>query len=513
MVRAMSVAAPSASLLFRHVSADRADMYRAIMDLFAAAKRQFRLHLRPDEVRAEARWRPGETPSIETVQQALSQLSEWGNLIAQPDTTRVSSLEDFYRARFLYRLSAPGEAVEAGMAAFAQALARRAELQSVALEDIHARLVSLRLLAAESPLDAAKVHEALRDVIAVFSSLADNAQAFMAGVARSIELQQAEAQALMAYKRRLIDYLERFIGDLVVRSSAIAAALFELSPSIEALLAAAARRETRDAAPDGEQAETDVFGQKLAAWRERWTGLDAWFSSSGQRSSQAELLRGRARSAIPQLLAAIAALNERRSGKSDRSADFRVLALWFAECTTDADAHRLYRAAFALHPARHLALACPEEDVAASTPWSRAPAVQIHPKLRERGSLTPRGAPPKVRDRSGERRLLAAQLAAEQAQLAAARDRLARGEPLLLSELGPLDRHEFRLLLGLIGEALSAQSTPDAPVERQSGDGLVRIRLEPLGPDTHAAVETELGVFSGRDHRLTVWPTHAARVS
>ena len=42
--------------------------------------------------------------------------------------------------------------------------------------------------------------------------------------------------------------------------------------------------------------------------------------------------------------------------RSDRSADFRVLAGWFATCGSDDDAHRLGRAAFAemfsdrLHP-------------------------------------------------------------------------------------------------------------------------------------------------------------------
>jgi uncharacterized protein (TIGR02677 family) len=498
----------NASLLFRHVSADRSELYRAIMDVFASAKRQFRLHLRPDEVRAEALWRADETPTLETVQQALSQLAEWGNLIPQPDTSRVSSLEDFYRARFLYRLSLAGEAVEAGMAAFAAALARRAELQSVALEDILARLEALRGLALEDPLDAAKVHEALRDLSAVFTSLADNAQAFMAGIARSIELQRAEAGALMDYKRRLIEYLERFIGDLVVRSSAIASALSALGPSVETLLASAARRETRDAAPDDNELE-EVFALKLAGWRERWRGLQLWFRDDGQTPSQAELLRGRARSAIPQLLAAIAALNERRSGKSDRSADFQVLARWFAECESESDSHRLYRAAFALSPARHLALVCPDEDTTASTPWADAASVAIHPKLRERGSLTPRGAPPKVRDRSRERMLLAAQIAEEQTRLDAARDKLARGEPLLLSELGTLDRHEFRLLLTLVSEAIAAQTTPDAVVERQSADGLLRVRLEPLAPETRARIETELGVFSGRDHRLTVWPSAA----
>jgi uncharacterized protein (TIGR02677 family) len=378
----------------------------------------------------------------------------------------------------------------------------------VALEDILARLQALTLLAAASELDPAKVHEALRDLSVVFRSLADNAQAFMAGVARSMELQRAEASDLMEYKRKLIDYLERFIGDLVVRSSAIGAVLFELEPQLTRLLAAAARRETRDAAPD-EQALEAVYEHKLRAWRERWTGLCMWFTDTGHGPSQAELLRARARSAIPQLLAAIAALNERRSGKSDRSADFQRLALWFAECEGDLDAHRLYRAAFALSPARHLALVSADEDTPASTSWANAPAIAIHPKLRERGTLTPRGAPPKVRDRSRERALLAAQIAREQQQLEAARAKLARGEPVLLSELGPLDRHELKLLLSLIGEALAHQPTPDASVERASGDGLLRIRLEPLSPDSHARIETEWGVFSGRDHRLTVWQSHA----
>jgi uncharacterized protein (TIGR02677 family) len=492
------------SALFRHITAERADLYRAIMDVFALAKRQFRLHLRPDEVRHEARWSEAGAPTLEVVQQALSQLTEWGNLSAQPDTGRVASIEDFYRARFLYRLSEPGEAVEAAMVAFVQALGRRAELQSVALEDILSRLDSLLVLAQATPLDGVKVHETLRDLIAVFVSLADNAQAFMAGVARTIDLQNADATTLMGYKKRLIDYLERFIGDLVARSSSIAQNLEELGGCAEDLLTAAAAREARDAAPGDASASAVVLEAKLEAWRERWAGLNLWFRRAGHAPSQAELLRARARSAIPQLLAALSELNERRSGKSDRSADFRTLARWFAQCEANEPAHRLYRAAFALSPARHLALCAPGERVSASTPWADAPGITIHPKLRERGTLTPRGAPPRVQDRSRERALLGQQLAAEQAALDAARARIARGEPVLLSELGALDRVEFRLLLGLIGEALAAQRSPHEPVARQSADGLMHIVLEPLGVGSLAAIETEDGVFRGRDHRLTV---------
>lgn len=244
----MSDTPQTAGDLFRHVNADKARLYRMIMESLAAAKRQFRLQLRPDEVQLEAAWQ-GAPPGLEEIQMALSQLAQWGNLESQPDTARVSSIEDFYRARFLYRLSLGGEAVEAALTTFAQALARRSELQTVALEDILGQLNALLALAAEAVPDAAKVHGVLRDLVGVFERLADNAQAFMAGVARTIELQQADAGAVMLFKQRLIDYLQRFVGDLVGRSGAIAQRIAQLNLQIEPLLLLAAQRERRDAAP------------------------------------------------------------------------------------------------------------------------------------------------------------------------------------------------------------------------------------------------------------------------
>jgi uncharacterized protein (TIGR02677 family) len=502
----MSAVGNSAEL-FRHVSAEKSALYRKVMDSFAAAKRQFRLHLRPDEVLAEGEW-SGAPPRIEDIQSALAQLAEWGNLESQPDTARVASLGDFYRARYLYRLSQGGEAVESALAVFEHALRHRAELQTVALEDIANRLQTLLALASETLPDAAKVHEALRDLVRVFDSLADNAQAFMAGIGRSIELQQAEASAVVAYKKRLIDYLERFIGDLVGRSGAIAQHILALAPRIDPLLWQAAQREARDAAPGDIDEQADATNRRCQAWRERWKGLRRWFVSSGFEPPQAELLRSQARSAIPKLLAAVAALNERRSGRSDRSADFRVLAGWFADCADDGESHRLARAAFALNPARHFSLspgAQPgAEDLPASTPWADAPPLRIHPRLREYGEATPRGALPRVQERDQERRLLAVQFREEHAQIEAARVRLASGELTRLSDLGHLDRHAFQLFLGLLGEALTVQSGPDDAVELQSSDGLLYISLEPVGGETSARIVTDAGIFSGRDHLITI---------
>lgn len=492
--------------LFRHISAEKAALYRCIMDVFAAAKRQYRLQLRPDEVLAEARW-PGPPPCIDDVNVALAQLTAWGNLESHPDTARVSSLSDFYRARFLYRLSQGGEAVEAALAFFAQTLQRRAELQTVALEDITSRLQALVVLAGDTDVDVAKIHEPMRDLVRVFEGLAENAQAFMAGVARSIELQQADAGAVASYKRRLIDYLERFMGDLVRRSDSIARLIISLEPYVNAMLEQIVEREARDAAPGDARDQADARDRYWEAWQERWRGLRGWFLSTGNEPPQAELLRARARSAIPQLLSAIAALNERRSGRSDRSADFRVLASWFAGCSDDKAAHRLARAAFAVNPARHFLLnASADAELPAGTSWADAPPLCIHPRLREYGEATPRGPLPRVRDRGQGRALLALQLAQESRQVEAARRRLATGRPARLSDLGELDLHAFCLFLGLLGEALSEQAGPDAPVERRTGDGSLHIRLEPLAANTFAKIATPHGVFAGRDHLITITP-------
>jgi len=112
--------------------------------------------------------------------------------------------------------------------------------------------------------------------------------------------------------------------------------------------------------------------------------------------------------------------------------------------------------------------------------------------------------------RDAERQMLAARLREEHAQIEAARQRLADGRSTPLSQLGTLDPHAFELFLNLLGEALTAQSSPDADVDVQSGDGLLRIRLQPLAVDSAATIHTATGAFSGRDHLVTISRTDAS---
>jgi uncharacterized protein (TIGR02677 family) len=504
---------------FAHLSAPNALLYRDVLMTFARARDRFIVHMRPEDVIADL-GRPGETDEVVA---ALDKLVEWGNLRADPDTSRVTSVEDFHRARYLYQLTAAGQAAEQAIAVYEEAIGRRGSLQSVALADIAAQLRSLADLAQMTDLDPAKVHLLLLGLAERFAGLADNAQAFMASLRRVIDFADGDVDAFIAYKQRLIDYINRFIADLANRGAEIATVLTRIElADVERLLLVAARREAADAVPDlpdedglANAESTDVYEsavtESLNAWRNRWRGLRDWFVSADSRHpSQARLLRGAAVTAITQLIDTVAAFNERRSGRSDRSADFRTLARWFAEAPDDSAAHALWRAAFGLTPARHLTVTpdtvaeWEQEQPAPNTPWREAPPVRISPQLRKTGSYERRGRPNRVADRADQRQLLAAQAAREAAETGAARARLRTDGPVLLSELGTLDTRAFRLFLGLLGDALSARSPGDTEVRTTTGDGTMEIRLSLVPDGRTVVIPTEDGELRGPQHLVEI---------
>ncbi|MGA7704115.1 MAG: DUF2397 family protein, partial [Solirubrobacteraceae bacterium] len=78
---------PSEFKPFAHLATPNVALYRRVMAEFVTAKRRFVVHLRTEDLH-EALTR-GESDGhihIDTVADALSQLVEWGNLRADPDT-------------------------------------------------------------------------------------------------------------------------------------------------------------------------------------------------------------------------------------------------------------------------------------------------------------------------------------------------------------------------------------------------------------------------------------------
>lgn len=492
---------------FAYLDTEKTPLYRALMGLFGEAKAHFLIHLRPAEILSELDAQLGpEYNSPGDVESALSQLCDWGNLRRAQDTD-VRTVEEFYRPRYLYQLTREGEAAERAVRTYEEGIVHPGELQTAALGVIREQLQALLTLADKAELDVKKIHLTLSTLRTYFDQLTTKAQIFIGSIQRAIDLHGYEIEVFILYKEKLIDYLERFIGELLIAADEIARIIQELEQvGIERMLQAAAAHDLVDALAPGPNELPKVERE----WALRWAGLKKWFVTSKEAPSQAETLRSCARSAIPSLLIAISGIHDRRVAKCDRPTDLKLLARWFAQAESDAEAHRLWRAAFALNAARHLRIdaltldARDQDPVAATASWLESTPILISPRLRMTGVQHRRGRPADVIDRTAEKERLALMARQEAEQIEAARQKLATNQLNRLSELGQLSRNEFQLLLDLLGKALAAQRAPEAKVVTTSSDGSLEITLWPTPDHTLATIDTSEGEFHGRDHYLQI---------
>ncbi len=501
------VTTSSSYTVFAHLNVENTPLYRAILGHFVAERARFVISLRPSELLPVLSPEFNVSPAALDI--ALGQLRAWGNLDDTADNADAATIEEFYQRRRLYQLSAAGEAAEHALTVFDEYLHRPGELQTTALQDIGELLDALLPLLADNPPDDAKIHQVLTSLVARFEQLTLRAQSFMRGLQSTLELHGIGVDAFLAYKEKLIDYLEKFIGELVIATGRISESLANLEQcGVSLAFTAAARRELVDALDPA----PDALGQAERRWHEAWAGLRRWFIP-GESPSQAELLRARARSAIPALLTAVSQINDRRASRADRAADFASLARWFAEAPDDLACHRLWRVAFALAPARHLRInaeTLSERTARTETPrtsWLEGIPIWLSPRLRARGFHTPRGTSPAVIDRAAEKAHLRL-LAREQAEQATrARRHLTEGGRRRLADLGPLEDDAFRLFLDLLGHALTQRRDQTGPIDIESADGTLRIRLDPVPDGPIVTLATAHGEFHGRDHWITIEPT------
>jgi hypothetical protein len=414
-----------------------------------------------------------------TIEARLQQLTEWGNLLATRDSSEVSLIEDFYRPRFLYQLSAEGEAAEAAIQFYYEQIDRPGELQVAALGDIIVSLQEIETLLASKQQDDAKLLSAFKNLAARFEELTSKAQTFMRSLQQTIDLYGVSVDDFLKYKEMLIGYLERFIGELVTATNQIAGRLRSFQPLLmEEAFDRLAARELIDMMNPSETMKK----QTHSAWQRRWLGLCRWFLGETGKASQAEILRHRARSAIP-------------------------------EANDDAELHKLWRAAFALSPSRHYAInseTLEERDahpVPAKTSWLDADPVWITPRLRQSGRSVAKGPAKSIIDKRREKEALKQMNAEQTRQIAETRTILATNQRLRLSEVARLNTHAFELFLDLLGEALARKYEADASVLAPSSDGSRTIHMEPIPDAPIVTIPTEDGELSGTDHWITIKDT------
>ncbi|HET9598164.1 MAG TPA: TIGR02677 family protein [Anaeromyxobacteraceae bacterium] len=486
---------------FRYVTAENAPSYRAIVEVFSQARERYQIELRPADVR-EALARSGLRHELDLADEAgldrhLDQLDAWGNLQRSHDTAAVARVEDFYRRRYLYRLTPVGEAAHRAVREVEETVGRSGALQTSMLVEIRDALAALA--EAERGSDAAGLARALHRLRSAFDSLTEEANLFLSELDRHVSAERVDEERFLAHKHALLAYLGRFVADLKKLAPEIAERVADaeaLSP--DRFIGLAANGAELPPALDG----GDPVAQWVAAERARWDGIRAWFAGTAGEPPRVERLQAKARDSVARLTRALTRLDERHARSVDRAADFRTLARWCAEAASDDAAHALYASALGLYPARHFHLTETDPELTrASTSWWEAEPVEVPVRLRTHGAVSRAGRPPPVLSFADGRAWLAARRKRERAQLDAALSRFAGRGPVRLSDIATLDASEFDQLLALLDEALCSTRDAGGARRTRSADGRLDIVLRPPADErAWTAIETPRGRLRCRDY-------------
>lgn len=481
---------PERLRVLAYVVAERAPLYRAIMEVFAEAKLQYVLRLRPEELLERAKRRHGSAFDLdEAPEDALDQLVSWGNLKRTQDTARAQSLAEFARRRSLYQLTPEGEAAQLAVEQVERALGTTGSLQDFMLPAILDELRSLGSELDRAEPDGGVLLASLTNLFGQFASLANNASIFMGSLTDTIEAGDVEEGSFLVYKQAVLAYLDRFLSQLERLAPEIRTAVGELEASgIERLVHLAA---SADEAPT-----PDGVADRSPELLGRWEGLRGWFVGDPGQWPTLESLQAAARDAIIRLLAILQRLNDKHYRRIDRAADFIQLARWF-ERSTESDAHRLWRTAFGLTSARHMSVGSADEGAAIGLSWWDAPPCEIAPRLRTTGRGERTGRAAAIEDHSDAKRELAGRLAQNRMKRTRALASFADRGAVRLSQLGKLDEDRFDVLLEFMGRTLGRSATRGGPVTSLDGSFRVTIAVTPDAPRT--SIRTPRGRLTGPD--------------
>jgi uncharacterized protein (TIGR02677 family) len=461
--------------IFAYTVEALAPLYRTVLRLFLEVKARYRIQFRPDEVAAELGC------GAQDVERALDQLVQWGNLRRSHDTGRVATLADFRRRHLIYQLTPAGEAAERAVGEVVAALERSGSLQRVMLGTILRNLVEIRRELAQQVPRPERLFEHLFNVTEQFRALTENASTFLARLYEAIDQGEVHAEAFLAYKQAVLEYLEQFLGELSETAPRITAEVQAIDQDGERLVRLAAQADEAPS-PLGIQDPADGL-------RRKWRGIAAWFVGDGREPTTVEHLRAAARGAINRILLVLERLHEKRFRRFSRTADLLRLAGWFDGLAGGEEAHRLFQQAFGLFGARHLGGLDEDPDfVLPATSWWDAPPVPIAPALRRTGRGTALGRTPPLADHSQVKDFLAARYRREQEAQAAALARFAGRGPVALADLPPLSSDELALLLSFLDRLLAAAPGPDGRREARSRDGRLWLRLEETGGSATVAI-------------------------
>jgi hypothetical protein len=216
--------------------------------------------------------------TVEELTPLLDQLYLWQLLDRSYDGARAASLAEYRNRHYVYQFTQAGYRAYRAVEDVLGARMDDATLSRLVLPELLADLEELA--AANADGDSEMVYRKLNRLDATLDEMAGRAARFYLMLSDLARTNESSAEIFLAHKDALLSHMREFSSELARYAPRLAA-------GVRAVEATGAQRLIELAA----EADDRIFrspAERIADWRQRWSGLGHWFTAAPEEARRSE---------------------------------------------------------------------------------------------------------------------------------------------------------------------------------------------------------------------------------
>lgn len=330
-----------------YLRADNVDRYRVMIRYFYEEYEKIHYWLYKEDVYAmmvETGLFPDYT--IDLCQSDLTSLTNWGNLTAMQDTTKVLTLEEFTNRKYRYQLSEYTIEIERMTMKLETLEIEGASLEPTLLERIHNRILELPQMVDK---DDQEVSSWWNDLNSDFIRLNRNYQDYIRTLNSAKAEEMMKTQQFLIFKEKIIQYLRTFVKGLQEQALVLEEYIKEIDfEVIEILIQKIIAYELTIPRIDRVLNQEDLYENCMG----RWHSLYSWFVGD-DGESEVNRMSDITLEIIRKITRYAQQIGELHNQGANRKEEYRHLANIFGKCTSLQEAHKMSAMVFGVDTCLH----------------------------------------------------------------------------------------------------------------------------------------------------------------
>ena len=335
-----------------YLTTENTKRYRPILRYFYEQYEKINYMLYKEDVWNYLKDTPNfENYTLETCENDLTALVNWGNLSALQDTNNVSTVEEFKHRKFRYQLTEYAVEIERLVIKLENLHIEGASLEPKLIERIKEEIKAIEKTSLKDENDVISLWKNLNND---FKRLNQDYQDYIKTF-YNVKLEEvAKSKQFIIYKNDLVRYLREFIKLLQDNSYAIEETIKTMNKTTEEnfleKVYLGQKKRVRIDKLDEEIKEEEMKTRN----KEKWENLKKWFIGSNVRASEVEKINEKTTEIIRKITRIANQIAEAKGNVSNKKAEYKKICELFSKTQDIEEAHKLSSVVFGMFNTRHI---------------------------------------------------------------------------------------------------------------------------------------------------------------